>query len=235
MCNVSNNLLYPHNDGYCDELIEFFMRLHLYNNVKANILFIIRKFIGQFVVSLMFYGGRLYCKIKGVKYGSNLRTIGIPLIYRHKEASIILEDDVVLNSSPKFNLAGINHPVILAAVKKNSRIYIGSGSGMSGAVIHARTLIQIDRYVNIGANTKIYDHDFHSLDYQERRDNLLDNVRTDAIFIEDDVWIGADSLILKGVRIGRGAIIGAGSVVTKDIPPFTIWAGNPAKFIRDIS
>lgn len=183
----------------------------------------------------MFFSGRLYCKIRGVKYGANLRTIGIPLVYRHKEARIILEDNVVLNSSPKFNLAGINHPVILAAVKKNSRIFVGSGSGMSGAVIHARTLIQIGKFVNIGANSKLYDHDFHSLDYRERRIDSLENIRSAALIIEDDVWIGADSLILKGVRIGRGAIIGAGSVVTKDIPPFTIWAGNPAKFIRNIS
>lgn len=198
-------------------------------------IFIIRKFLGQTAANLMFYGGRLYCKMKGVRYGNNLRTIGIPIIFRHKEASIILEDNIVLNSSRKFNLAGINHPVILAAVKKNSRIHIGSGTGMSGAVIHARTLIQIGRYVNIGANAKVYDHDFHSLDYQERRADLLDNIKSAPISIEDDVWIGADSLILKGVKIGRGAIIGAKSVVTKDIPAFTIWAGNPAKFIRDIS
>jgi acetyltransferase-like isoleucine patch superfamily enzyme len=207
----------------------------LYNYLINKILFIIKKLFAKPLVNLFFVIGRYYCKMKGLRYGNNLRTFGIPLLYRHKEASIILEDDVVLNSSSRFNRAGINHPVILAAVKENSRIYIGSGTGMSGAVIHARTLIQIGRYVNIGANTKIYDHDFHSLDYRERRVDMLDNVKTAAIIIEDDVWIGADSIILKGVRIGQGAIIGAGSVVTKEIPAFTIWAGNPAKFIRTIS
>lgn len=50
--------------------------------------------------------------------------------------------------------------------------------------------------------------------------------------IEDDVWIGARAIILPGLKIGKGAIIGAGSVVTKDIPPYAICAGNPAKIIR---
>ena len=51
------------------------------------------------------------------------------------------------------------------------------------------------------------------------------------IVIEDDVWIGARAIILKGVRIGTGAVIAAGAVVTKDVPPFEIWGGVPAKLI----
>ena len=54
------------------------------------------------------------------------------------------------------------------------------------------------------------------------------------IIIEDDVFIGARCLVLKGVTIGRGAMVGAGSVVTKNIPPCEIWAGNPAKYIKSI-
>ena len=54
-----------------------------------------------------------------------------------------------------------------------------------------------------------------------------------AIEVGDDVWIGAASVILSGVTIGRGAIVAAGSVVTKDIPPCEIWGGNPARKIRD--
>ncbi len=53
------------------------------------------------------------------------------------------------------------------------------------------------------------------------------------IIIEDDVWLGMDSIIMSGVRIGKGAIVGAGSVVTKDVLPFQIVAGNPAKMIRE--
>jgi acetyltransferase-like isoleucine patch superfamily enzyme len=53
-----------------------------------------------------------------------------------------------------------------------------------------------------------------------------------SITVEDDVWIGANSIILPGVTIGRGAVIGAGSVVTKDVAPYAICAGNPARVVR---
>lgn len=52
------------------------------------------------------------------------------------------------------------------------------------------------------------------------------------IVIEDDVWIGTGATLLKGVRVGRGAVVGAGAVVTKDVPPLEIWAGNPAKCVK---
>lgn len=54
-----------------------------------------------------------------------------------------------------------------------------------------------------------------------------------AVIIEDEVWLGANSIILSGVTIGKGAIVAAGSVVTKDVPPYTIVGGNPAKFIKN--
>ncbi|MDH4236354.1 MAG: hypothetical protein OEV17_03815 [Nitrospira sp.] len=52
--------------------------------------------------------------------------------------------------------------------------------------------------------------------------------------IHDKAWIGLDAIILKGVTIGEGAIVGAGSVVSKDVPPFTIVAGNPARVVREL-
>lgn len=62
-----------------------------------------------------------------------------------------------------------------------------------------------------------------------------DNLEEAPVVIEDDVLIGAHTVILRGVRIGRGAIVGAGSVVSRDIPPMQIWAGNPAKFLRIVA
>ncbi|MCM8787247.1 MAG: acyltransferase [Candidatus Omnitrophica bacterium] len=178
--------------------------------------------------------GRIYCSIKGVQFGSNLQTYGLPLINKHKQARITLGDNVVLTSLLRVNLAGINHRLILAAPARYSEIYIGNNSGISGGVIYACSSVRIGNYVNIGVNVRIYDTDFHSMDYEERRIGSLKNVKSQPIVIEDDVWIGANSIILKGVTIGKGAVVGAGSVVTKNIPSFTLWAGNPARFIRNL-
>ena len=62
----------------------------------------------------------------------------------------------------------------------------------------------------------------------------LKDVHSSPVIIENDAWIGFNATILKGVKIGEGAIIGAASVVTKDVAPYTIVAGNPAKLIREI-
>ncbi|MBR1435568.1 MAG: acyltransferase, partial [Bacteroidales bacterium] len=68
-----------------------------------------------------------------------------------------------------------------------------------------------------------------------RRDYLTDekNIATAPVRICDDVLLGARVIVLKGVTIGEGSVVGAGSVVTKNIPPHQIWAGNPARFIRE--
>lgn len=97
--------------------------------------------------------------------------------------------------------------------------------------------VQIGKYVLIGAGCKIYDTDFHPLNASYRYGELKDNQKTRSkpIIIEDGVFIGGHSIILKGSHIGKNSIIGAGSVVTGDIPENQIWAGNPAHFIRKVN
>jgi acetyltransferase-like isoleucine patch superfamily enzyme len=111
-------------------------------------------------------------------------------------------------------------------------LVIGDHIGMSGCSIAASERIEIGNYVLIGSVCLITDSDAHAIDPVDRRCNGA--YQTDAIVIEDDVFIGARSIILKGVRIGHGSIIGAGSVVTHDIPPMVIAGGNPAQVIRAI-
>jgi acetyltransferase-like isoleucine patch superfamily enzyme len=83
-----------------------------------------------------------------------------------------------------------------------------------------------------GGDCKIYDTDFHSLNF-EKRNRLPDNdVRSGAVNIKYGAFIGTGAIILKGVTVGEKSIIGAGSVVACDIPDNEIWAGNPARFIR---
>jgi len=107
---------------------------------------------------------------------------------------------------------------------------------MSFGVISSRSSVSVGAHVLIGGNARVFDHDFHALPWQLRRSGHTDapNVRTAPIVIEDDVWIGAGALVLKGVRIGRGAILAAHAVVANDVPEAEIWGGNPARRIREV-
>jgi carbonic anhydrase/acetyltransferase-like protein (isoleucine patch superfamily) len=111
--------------------------------------------------------------------------------------------------------------------------------------IWAQSSVTIGNYVLIAHMVDIHDNNSHSLDWRDRREDAVNvfehsrpldvtKVETSPVVIEDDVWIGAKSTILKGVHIGRGAVIAAGSLVTKDVPPFTLVAGNPARVIRTL-
>ena len=90
--------------------------------------------------------------------------------------------------------------------------------------------------MKIGGNCYIIDTDFHSIDPEKRKypDQDRNDTRTAPVTIRENAFIGAASIILKGVTIGKGAVIGAGSVVTRDVPDGQLWAGNPARFIRDL-
>lgn len=109
---------------------------------------------------------------------------------------------------------------------------IGVDSGIA-----ARTKINVTDSVTIGARCSIgwdcdiMDSSFHRVNFPDRPGGSL----TGPVVIEDDVWIGVHCIILKGVTIGANSVIGAGSVVIKDIPPNSFAAGSPAKVIREIA
>jgi acetyltransferase-like isoleucine patch superfamily enzyme len=118
--------------------------------------------------------------------------------------------------------------------------YVGEGSRIWSA-----KKITIGNRVLISHNVNIHDTDGHPIDCKERHKHFLQistsghpqkdiNIPAKSISIEDDVWIGFNSTILKGVNIGKGAIVGASSVVTKDVMPYTVVVGNPAKFVKNI-
>jgi acetyltransferase-like isoleucine patch superfamily enzyme len=104
--------------------------------------------------------------------------------------------------------------------------------------------VEIGSYVLIAWGCCIVDHNSHSLDWRLRKDDTLGwihdrkewaHVKIKPIRIGDHAWIGFNSIILKGVTIGEGAVVAAGSVVTKDVPPFAVVAGNPARVIRELA
>ena len=176
-----------------------------------------------------------YLKSHGVetKYGY-VKLLGLPTIKKTPGSKIILNEGITLVSKTKYNIAGVNHPVILSTLSKDAVIEIGK-VGISGATLCAATLIKIGNNSGLGANSKLYDTDFHCIDpIKRRQQKSILEAKSLPIVIEEDVWIASDVIILKGVTIGNGSIVGAGSVVTKSIPAYKIYAGNPAKKIRDI-
>lgn len=121
-------------------------------------------------------------------------------------------------------------------VSKNGLLKIGNNTGLNSVSIFCDNNIIIRDNVHIGGGTKIFDTNFHNMNYLERRDSKLNGVcKTAPIMIEDDVFIGANCLIEKGVTIGARSIIAAGSVVVKDIPCDELWGGNPAQLIKKIN
>lgn len=118
--------------------------------------------------------------------------------------------------------------------------YVGEGTR-----IWSQSSISIGNYVLIAHLVDIHDTNSHPIDWRERRLDteaiLSGGYRTPTqtvsapVTIEDDVWIGFKATVMKGVRIGRGAIVSAGAVVTKDVEPWSVVAGNPARTIAELS
>lgn len=105
---------------------------------------------------------------------------------------------------------------------------------MSSVVLWAHESITIGDHVKIGGNSILIDTDSHNMDYLVRRGQYTDWGVSKPIVIEDDVFIGGNCIILKGVTIGARSIIAAGSVVTKSIPADCVAGGNPAKVIKSL-
>lgn len=128
--------------------------------------------------------------------------------------------------------------------KDNANIVIGHNTFIGGCTVSCAYNVEIGHNVQIAWGGIIFDHSSHSLDYLERRRDLpqtfdgkktWDNVFISSTRIEDDVWIGANSIILAGVALGRGVVVGAGSVVTRSFPEMVFVAGNPARIVRSLS
>lgn len=176
---------------------------------------------------------RLYFAWHGVAFGEGWRIYGAPVIQRQRGSHIAIGDHCELRCWPRSSPLGVWHPCLLATWSKEAVIEIGSHFGMTGGAICARKRVRIGAHVSVGANCTIMDTDFHPLEPSQRRSMPVGGAAAEVV-IEDDTFIGTQALILKGAHIGRGCVIGAGSVVTGDIPPATIAAGNPARVIAEV-
>ncbi len=168
----------------------------------------------------------------GAVIGCGLRVDG-PLRARAERCGRIrLGEGVHFVSRRGANMVGLTGPTQLQSIGEG-RIEIGDQSGASSVVISARILVRIGRRVKLGGNVRIYDHDYHALEAGLRRGRQDgQQVRSRPVRIGDDVFVGANAIILKGATIGDRAVIGAGSVVSGTVPADEIWTGNPARFLK---
>lgn len=152
--------------------------------------------------------------------------VNFPLILGY--GSIFVGDNVKIGGNATFIVSYKTNPDPTISIGND--VYIGYASVLSCA-----DSISIGNRVLIAEGCYIYDNNNHPIDPEARANNEpVGQKDITPVVIEDDVWIGAHSIILKGVTVGQGSVVATGSVVTKDVPAMTVVAGNPAKVVKQI-
>ena len=177
------------------------------------------------------FSSAMWGLVHGFGFRYDWRLYGAPLIKpAGRGSSISIGKRFSAVSKPRNNTFGIAHRVSIRTSWRDASITIGDDVGVSGCAISAMKSIKIGNRVLIGAGALIADNDSHPIDPISRSVGGL--CKCAPVVVEDDVFIGARAIILKGVTIGRGSTIGAGAVVVKDVPPFVVVAGNPAEIVK---
>jgi acetyltransferase-like isoleucine patch superfamily enzyme len=173
---------------------------------------------------------RIRFALHGVAWGRGWKVYGMPIVQRYRGSQIEIGAGLNLRSWRSSNPLIPNHPVAFCTRSPQACIRIGNDVAITAATIVAAERVEIGDRTVIGANVSIVDTDFHPLEARARFEEPEGGASA-PIYIEEDVFIGMNALILKGVRLGKGCIVGAGSLVTKDVPAGAIVGGNPAKRI----
>lgn len=192
---------------------------------------------------------RYLFRASGIRFGQNMSVMGRVHVYGL--GHITIGENFIMTSGNAINPISSNFQGCFYTETPESKIVIGNNVGMSSTRMWIHDSLTIGNNVQIGANVLLIDTDTHQIDYKLRRSpedavfaglttdeiwkKKRENTKSASIVIEDDVWIGAHTIVLKGVTIGARSIIGAGSIVTKSIPADCIAAGNPCRVIRMLS
>jgi acetyltransferase-like isoleucine patch superfamily enzyme len=192
----------------------------------------LRKFNNLFVNAgfsiTCLFNNRILCKGK-------IKLNGKPIIDIRNGGKLVIGKNVYLNSINQSYHVNMYSGVKLMADREGAVIEIGENSRIHGSCIHAHRKILIGKNCLIAANTQIFDGGGHDLSFDDIYNRINTIGGSKEVIIEDAVWIGANSIIMPGVRIGKGSIIAAGSVVTKDVPMMSIVGGNPSVILRNYS
>jgi len=151
-----------------------------------------------------------------------------------KRPAVVLGNHVSLYSGCSFSLG------------PEGFVQVGDFTLLNGALLMAEERIEIGAHCLVSWNVGIADSDFHPIEPAQRRlDSLAlapfykdrpprPKIGTAPVIIRDNVWIGMGAVILKGVTIGENSVVAAGAIVTRDVPPNTVVAGNPAKVVKEL-
>lgn len=183
-----------------------------------------------------------WCVLSGLKYDKTWHIDGRVRIQRNRLLNIykrrscgmlVIGKNFDCHNKFNCNSIGLIQPTLFNISYPGSLIKLGDNVGVSGSTFNAMKCITIGDNTIIGSGCLIMDNDAHILNFDDRS-TKNGEIGCAPIRIGSKVFIGARCIICKGVTIGDGAIIGTGSVVTKDVPSKTIVAGNPAKIIKEI-
>ncbi len=186
-----------------------------------------------------------------------MRKLIMRILQRRARRVLLRHPGIKIHPTAKVNFRGIRN-------RAGSTLQIGEGSIVEGSLVSERdgativigrntfigtsllasaTEIEVGDDVLISWGCNIVDHNSHAIAWNQRKQDVRDwyqdkkdwtNVIIKPVKIGDKVWIGLNAIILKGVQIGEGSVVAAGSVVTKNVPAWTVVAGNPATVIREI-
>ena len=171
---------------------------------------------------------RWEAKLKGAQFEGSSHFEGRPIISVAAESKMMLGRGLNLASATRANPLACFQPCVLRTLAPGAELITAANVGLSGTVVCAGKSIRIGRGTIAGSGAMILDNDFHRFDAAAGWVNeCVSNARP--VQIGEFVFIGARAIILKGVTIGDRSIIGAGAVVTRDVPPDHIAAGNPAR------
>lgn len=159
--------------------------------------------------------------------GTHLRAERLP--YMRGKGRIRIGNHVNLSGRSCFYF--IHNVSDAPIIEIGDHTFVGNGSTLA-----AGREIRIGAHCLISALVRIHDNDGHPLDMTRRLEHApIGDDDVAPVIIEDNVWVGAGATILKGVRVGEGSVIGTGAVVTSDVPPASVVAGNPAKIVKSLA
>lgn len=200
-------------DNNSEKHCSIFLYLMLLMSIVYSLMLRLQSFKTKYEIKKI--GGRIDGHVRIYKAPSGHFVFGKDLIIKGKGIDVLPASQIIIGS--------------------DASLIIGDYVGMTQISITCSKRISIGSHVKIGAGVLLFDTDFHSTDWNLRRKkNDGQYAKSLPISIGNDVFIGARSIICKGVCIGDKAIVATGSVVVKSIPAGEIWGGNPAKFIKKI-